>query len=579
MTGNALKALNKGDTKTAARLLRRHLIHDPVDPNAWLPLAACHLSDRPDRALLLVERTLAIAPASASARQNAIALLRSTRNLERLLHHLDHSIIAQDTSDLRLLRAETLAAGGRPQDAQRDYRTVLEREPGHFAANVNLAGILNNDGRTREAEVLVRRALVLAPDAAPGWHNLTFGRLQRGETIAALLAARVAATLDILSPVSQVNLAAATETAGLPGVDLALRRAVTLAPDLPDAMLSLARYASRLSDWIRLDAWARRTLSVAPGNADAALTLAQGFLVRGDTKRGWPYWEARLSRPGLIRSDLYGRRWNGEAVAGSRLLLHCEQGFGETLQFVRLVQIAARRSGRILLETVRELAPLLSRSLPEVEVFVRGTRTPPHDYQCSLPSLPAVLDASLTEAPGPVPYLSPDPLAVTAWRQKLGDLPRPWIGFCWRGNPQFVDDRRRSPGLAALRETAGSSASLVSLTKMPTEEDRALMDAIRDPSAQLSTFDDTAGLIAALDVVITSDTAIAHLSGGLGQKTWVMLAHAADWRWLKDRDDAPWYPTATLFRQAQPGDWSTVDHALAARLRADTSFKAAPRSP
>ncbi len=567
MTGPALQALNAGDTKSAARLLRQHISHEPVDPNAWLPLAACHLSDLPDRALLLVERTLAIAPASASARQNAIALLRPTRNLKRLLHHLDRSIAVQDTSDLRLLRAEMLAADGRPQEAQRDYRTVLEREPGHFAANVNLAGILNNDGRSREAEILVRRALALAPDAAPGWHNLTYAWLQRGKTAATLLAARVAATLDPLSPVSQVNLAATTETAGLPGVDLALRRAVALTPDFPAAMLSLARYASRMSDWLRLEEWARRTLSVAPGSADAALTLAQGFLVRGDARHGWPYWEARLSRPGLIRTELSGRRWNGEVIPGSRLLLHCEQGFGETIQFVRLVPIAARRTGSVLLETVRELAPLLSRSFPEIEVFVRGTRSPPHDYQCSLPSLPAALDASLTEAPGPVPYLTPDPSAVAAWRQKLKDLPRPWIGFCWRGNPQFVDDRRRSPGLAALRETANSAASLISLTKIPTDEDRASMGAIKDLSTELATFDDTAALIAALDLVITSDTAIAHLSGGLGQKTWVMLAHAADWRWLMERDDAPWYPTATLFRQARPGDWSTVDHALAERLR------------
>jgi ADP-heptose:LPS heptosyltransferase len=249
------------------------------------------------------------------------------------------------------------------------------------------------------------------------------------------------------------------------------------------------------------------------------------------------------------------------------LLLHCEQGFGETIQFARFVPLAARRGGHVMLETVGELAPLLARSFREIEVFVRGTRVPPHDYQCALPSLPAVLGASLIKAPGQTPYLVPDAAAVETWRQRLGGLPRPWIGFCWRGNPRFVDDRRRSPGLAMLKETVAASASLVSLTKAPTEADRLSMRTILDASADLATFDDTAALIAALDLVITSDTAIAHLAGGLGQKTWVMLAHAADWRWLQNRTDVPWYPSATLFRQPRPGDWAAVDRAVAAALR------------
>ncbi len=567
MTRHALKALNDGDTKTAARLLRLHLVHDPVDPNAWLPLAACHLAERPDRALLLVERTLALAPASAAARQNAIALLRSAPDRKRLLHHLDRAIAANDTIDDRLLRAETLAAVGRAREAQKDYRDILERDAGHIAAGINLAGLLNNDSRADEAERLIRRALVLAPDTASAWHNLTYGRLLRERPAAALLPARIAATLDVLSPVSQVNLAATAEIAGLPGVERALRRAVALAPGFPAAMLSLARYASRLSDWSRLNAWAGRTLAVVPGDVDASMTLAQGFLVRGDTRRGWPYWEARLARPSLVRSDLTDRRWTGQPLEGHRLLLHCEQGFGETLQFARFVPLAARHGGTVMLETVGELAPLLARSFPETEVFVRGTRVPSHDFQCALPSLPAVLGASLTEAPGPSPYLAADPTAAAGWRGRLASLPRPWIGFCWRGNPNFVDDRRRSPGLAVLRETIGADGSLISLTKAPTADDRISMQRITDVSADLATFDDTAALVAALDLVITSDTAIAHLAGGLGQRVWVMLAHAADWRWLMGRTDSPWYPSARLFRQPQPGDWAAVDKAVAAALK------------
>ena len=568
MTATALKALQTGDVKTASTLLRHHLAHNPADPNAWLPLAACHLASQPQRALLLVERTLAIEPASLPARQNAIALLRTSQDRTRLLRHLDHAIATSDTSDLRLLRAETNAANGNHDKAKHDYKTVLEREPGHFAANVNLAGILNNNGQAEEAELLARRALALAPDAAPAWHNLTYGRLLRERPGTVLLPARIAATLEATSPISQVNLAAAAETLSLPGADRALRRATALAPAFPAAMLSFARYASRMSEWTTLTAWARRTLDVVPGDADAALTLAQSFLVRGDTQRGWPYWEARLSRPGMTRGDLPGTRWVGQPLAGKRLLLHCEQGFGETLQFVRFVSVAAGLGGHVMLETVKELLPLLARSLPGIEIFVRGERIPAHDFQCALPSLPAVMNASLTAPPGPTPYLVPDSAAAEAWRRKLAGLPRPWVGLCWRGNPRFIDDRRRSPGLAMLAETAKAGASMISLTKDPTVDDRISMQGIRDVSAELATFDDTAALIAALDLVVTSDTAIAHLAGGLGQKTWVLLAHAADWRWLQHRADAPWYPSATLFRQPRPGDWTAVDQAVAQALRA-----------
>ena len=292
------------------------------------------------------------------------------------------------------------------------------------------------------------------------------------------------------------------------------------------------------------------------------------MLLAGDFSTGWREHEWRLkSHPELQRAFVQPL-WLGDTpLAGKTILLHAEQGLGDTLQFCRYAPLVAAQGARVVLEVQTPLVELLRDLAGIASVVARGEPLPAFDLHCPLLSLPLAFGTTLDTIPAHIPYLHAPSERMAAWQARLGATTRPRIGLVWSGNAGHKRDRARSIPLYALMPLFDLDAAFVSLQKEVRAADAAVLQQtakIIDVSPALETFADTAALIAQLDLVIAVDTSVAHLTGALGKPLWLLLPAAPDWRWLTARDDSPWYPTARLFRQTDTRVWGPV----VARMRA-----------
>ena len=330
--------------------------------------------------------------------------------------------------------------------------------------------------------------------------------------------------------------------------------------------MSLRRYHDALVSYAR-------ALEIDPEHAEARWNDALCRLLLGDFDAGWRQYEARWDsqRLDVPRRVFPQALWLGaDDVRGKRLLIHAEQGFGDTLQFCRYVALLAGNGAEIIVEVQPELKNLL-RSLAGVDqLLAQGEALPPFDLQCPMLSLPLACHTTLQSIPAVVPYLHAEPARLEYWQAQLGGqaLSIPRIGLAWRGNAVQRNDPRSLP-FATITPLLTAPARFASLHIEIHDDDAAALaacDAVQFFGPQLKDFSDTAALIASLDLVITVDTAIAHLAGALGKPVWILLPFNADWRWLTDRSDSPWYPSARLFRQTASGDWPGVITVVAEEL-------------
>jgi hypothetical protein len=322
-------------------------------------------------------------------------------------------------------------------------------------------------------------------------------------------------------------------------------------------------------------------VSQRPDYADAHFNLAASLLLVGQFDEGWREYEWRWKQE-KKKPHLRGFSqplWDGGDIGDRILLLHAEQGLGDTLQFCRYVPaIAAGR--RVVLEVQRPLVPLLA-GLPGLErIVAQGDPLPPFDLHCPLLSLPLVLGTTLETIPGQTPYLRADPQRTAAWRERVGQLDGLKVGLVWAGNQAMSGDRRRSARLELFSELADlPGVSFVSLQKGPAASQSPPSGLIlHDWTDDLQDFGETAALIEALDLVIGVDTAVVHLAGALGRPVWLLNRFDRCWRWLLNRDDSPWYPTLRQFRQSQPGDWRGVLREVRAELQTCSLGRSTVRS-
>jgi len=316
----------------------------------------------------------------------------------------------------------------------------------------------------------------------------------------------------------------------------------------------------------------RALVEAVPGNLGLRFDLAETLLLLGEFERGWREYHYRYSLPHTraIERKVRRPRWDGRRLEGRVLLIHDEQGYGDTFQFLRLVPRAKERSGaRVVLEVGPEALPFARRMTGIDAVIPRGQLPPPFDVHCEMMSLPMALGLGLADLPGPLPYLASDPGRRARWRKRLDKLARPLVALVWAGRPSHPNDRNRSMRLADLAPLAGSGATFLAIQMGPAASEAAappagmtlvnLGDAIRD-------FDDTAAILEAADLLISVDSSPVHLAGALGASAWVLLPFVPDWRWLTAREDSPWYPSLRLFRQPARGDWAAVTARVAGEL-------------
>jgi hypothetical protein len=325
---------------------------------------------------------------------------------------------------------------------------------------------------------------------------------------------------------------------------------------------------------------ARAALAFDPDFPAARLNLALALLLAGQWTEAWPAFEARWLTDDLAdqRQDFAQKLWTGEPIAGHVILLHAEQGLGDTLQFCRYAPLAAALGARVVLEVQPSLLRLLQRLEGVEQVVAQGDPLPDFDWHCPLMSLPLAFGTTPETVPAPLPYLAADPALAAAWRERIAPLPGVRVGLVWAGSsrawmPHAVGvDRRRSMRLADMAPLGDvEGCSFVSLQLGPPAAQLRTPPeglVVHDVADGLADFAETAALVDNLDLVITVDTAVAHLAGALGRPVWLLNRFDTCWRWLLDRDDSPWYRSLRQFRQPAACDWASPMKRVQAALAA-----------
>ena len=315
----------------------------------------------------------------------------------------------------------------------------------------------------------------------------------------------------------------------------------------------------------------RHVLQIDPQNADAHYNLSLALLLTGDFRAGWEEYKWRWeSAQKQFKRNFSAALWNGGPQEERTVLIYCEQGLGDALQFIRYIPLVQARVGRVVVECRKELVRLF-KSIPEISLIEYGQSEPECDLQLPIMSLPGVFGATIDNIPARIPYLFSEPEIAKHWQNRIGAHKELKVGIAWAGNKNHVNDYNRSCPFELFQPLLQiPGIHFFSLQKRDVQ-DPPLPDfkgSLMDYSAELNDFADTAGLISALDLVISVDTAVAHLAGALGKPVWMLLPFVPDWRWMLKRNDSPWYPTMRLFRQSAAGNWPPLIKQIAEELSA-----------
>jgi len=476
-------------------------------------------------------------------------------------------------ADTLLTVAQARANAGDSAGAEAVLRLMLGSRAYDPEVLYRLARLRRRQGDLDAATRLARAACELAPGDAACWELLGDVLCAQGDKAMAVQRYRQALAIDPDRIDARRSLGLLLIAANHPGEAMAeFEHILRRQPAHVDVHIDLAAAMHRLRRYDDAQTTLRRALAIDPGSRRAATALGYAQLQQGNFAAGWANHEARLNAPDHPGHCFDGfPRWYGNDPAGRTLVLHSEQGIGDTLQFIRYAPLLASRGARVIAAVQHGLAPLLVGQAGIDDLIVPGQDVPPFDMHCPILSLPLAFGTELATIPAHTPYLMAPADRVAAWRGRLDQATGPRIGLTVAGNPGHVDDHNRSVPLAdfaALLTHTGAEFHLVQTALRPADQDalRRLPN-LRDHSAALADFADTAALLSHMDLVISVDTAVAHLAGALALPTWLLLPFSADWRWLgDDRTDSPWYPAARLFRQRAIGAWQPVLHQVAEAL-------------
>jgi tetratricopeptide (TPR) repeat protein len=588
-----------GRLDEAERLYRNAAEAEPQNADVWCILGViCGRLGKLDDAADCQRRALALRPQFFEAINNLGNVLWRQGAVDEAVAQYQQALqLRPDFAQAHNNLGAAYRKQGRLEDAIACYRQALRLNPNYPDAQSNLGDVLAVLGRFDEALAALQQAVRLAPRFAEAHNNLgaLYRRLRRfPESVACY---REALRINPQYAEAHFNLGIVyTETCELDQAIASCREAIQLRPHYTEAHFQLAQALRAQGESEAAAAEYRQTIRLEPQTPDAHLSRALAWLLAGNFTDGWAEYPWRWRTNDFIAPPFPSPPWDGSS-AGRTILLHCEQGLGDTLQFIRYAPLVKRRAGTLIVACQKPLVNLLA-ACPGIDRLVEaGQPLPPHGVHLPMLEAPRIFGTTLETIPAEVPYVFADPGLTEKWRTELRGIEGFKIGIAWQGNPQYRGDRARSVPLvhfAALARVPG--ARLISLQKGPGTEQLAglfgeveVLDLGDRLDQAAGPFMDTAAVMMNLDLVIASDTAAAHLAGALGVPVWVALPTASDWRWLLDRDDSPWYPTMRLFRQTRPGDWDEVFARIAAGLsklirqapprRAQTPGIAVPVSP
>lgn len=548
-------------------------------------------------AQLHAQQALAMDPAHADALHLMGLLCIRSGQYDHAVEWIGRAIRQNPKPDYLSNLGIALKQDGRLNEALQVFDKAIQLKPDDAQAWIRLANMLGTLDRKAEALLAYQRVFQLDPrrwDAAYQC-GLLLREAERfeealsffdhcDECLAEVLRVDALAPSDIVSRnnvgIALLNLNRPEEALQWSEKALALdSNSVEVLFNKAVALRELCRFeeASQVYDHLQ---------ALDPDNATYEFSRSLMQLLTGQFEAGWAGREARW-KAGVVpiaHAEFLQPIWLGdEEIAGKTLLVYSDEGLGDAIQFVRYVPLLATRGARVILVVPDPLYPLMSDLCGIHECRPQSAGFPPaFDFYCPLTSLALAFGTTLETIPRPICLPPLAPSLIRAWEDRLGPHTRLRVGLVWSGNPRFRGDHRRSMPLRTITRLLDVDADFVSLQKDPRPDDKALLDArtdITDLSAGFTDFLQTAALISCLDVVITSDTSVAHLAATLGRATWILLQHVPDWRWLLGRDDSPWYPTARLFRQTATREYASVVHRVRDELLAEISrFEAAKRN-
>jgi tetratricopeptide (TPR) repeat protein len=537
----AIRHLQEGETEKGLQLLRRARAYHPGEPAVHNNLGnALAFAGQPEAALACYDAALALSPDHAGAHANRGVALDDLGRSQEALEAFGRAIaLKPDNAHALFSRAKLLQAQARPMSALADLDRALGLRPDVAEAWFQRGRMLLDVGRPDEALASFDQALALSPD-------MVLAHIGRAGALLVLKRFEEALASD--------------------------ERAVALAPDFAVAWSNRGMVLQELRRLDEAMASFGRAIALDPDLAEVRVNRAFCRLLQGDYERGFEEaeWRWRSAQGQAVDRGLAEPLWLGDQdVAGRTVFLYGDQGFGDTLQFLRYAPALAALGASVVLEVQPGLFRLL-QGMPGVDqVIGKGAPLPPFDLQCSLASLPLAFRTRIETIPAAGGYVAIPQAQAERWAGILGPAQRPRIGVVWSGNPANKANVNRKVPQERLLAAMPEGVELVNLQVEMDDAEARRLDAagVTRADHHIVDFADTAGLLAHLDLVVTVDTGVAHLAGALGRPAWVLLSYVPDWRWSLDRDDSPWYASLRLFRQDRPADWTGPLDRLRAELQ------------
>lgn len=569
-----------------------------------------HQSGRSGQGLELINRSVSIAPTFASL-NNLGDVLRTFGRFHDAIACFDRAIQMQPNSaDAHSNMGLAMMDLGQVDQAERYVARACQLGPNRADLHLKLCMIRHTQGNPHGAVMAGQKAVELVPDSAEAWSNLSIALAGAKKHDQALEAANRAMQIAPGNAAIQANVGYVHERAGrldqaeaaylkaieiepnfsqphrslaamYDGMDRVdesiarIQKSLELSPRDPEGWTNMSGLKRRARDYDGALAAAERAVQINPSNPNAHGNLGLSLLALGQYERGFAEyeWRWRCDNFTTPAREFSQPMWDGSDPTGRIIFVHSEQGFGDMLQFARYVPMLAERGATVYFEAAIPLRSLLQKLTGVAKVITAGTRPPDFDLHIPLLSLPRIFKTTFDTIPSNVPYITVDEARHAHWKAKIQAAGEGFkVGIVWAGNVK-PDVGRTCPIAHFAPLAAIDGVTFVSLQKRETPPSmEAPPEGMRfvDVSADLKDFADTASAMANLDLILTIDTAAAHLAGALGRPTWTLLPWAADWRWLNDRSDSPWYPTMRLFRQPARGDWDSVVNQIAEELRAST---------
>jgi tetratricopeptide (TPR) repeat protein len=504
----------------------------PDSPDALHLLGLVQLRQgKADAALTLIDASLKVdsrSPKALGSRGRVLAALG--RNDEALTSFEESLALDPYDPDTLSNRGSMLLRLERPGEALAALDHAVALNPGHFGALINRGNALALLGRLDEA-LAQYDGLLAGHSARPELH------FNRGNVLASLGRQTEAIEAFDHAVASRPDYVAAHINRGV-------------------ALQAVARHRDALGSFAN-------AVRIERTNIDARQNAALSLLALGEYHPGFIQYEMRRNNMPPRRRQLGKPLWLGEfSPDGKALLLHAEQGFGDSIQFVRYVPLVANLGARVVLEVPEELVSLLQPVEGVADIVPQGAPLPAFDIHCPLPSLPLAMGTELASIPAQIPYLKASDGRIAQWRSRLAPISGPRVAFAWFGRATHPNNRNRSLALAQLAPLfALEGISFISVQREMGSEDASTLRSlprINHVGAELRDFEDTAAVFSLVDLVISTDTSVANLAGATGVPAWILLSFSPDWRWMLDRTHSPWYPTARLYRQTTLGDWDSV---------------------